>query len=303
MSLDAQIAAMLPTPDPEATLSAADIPAMRTQMRTIGDGLSRPSDGVREDHRVGEMPLRLYRPARCDGAGLLVFLHGGGWVFGDLDTHDAMTTRIAAEARCAVLAVGYSLAPERPYPAALDDCDRAFAWAVANATQLGLDPSRVAIGGESAGANLAAAVTLRRRERGEAPPLFQCLIHPVTDMRFTAASIDTVVGPGPHRGYMELARALYLGPDGDVEDPGVSPLLAAHHEHLPPAIVLTAECDPLRDDGETYALALAASGVETLVQRLPGLPHGFLFLPAELQAVDRAYRLLGALLRRYADTR
>lgn len=302
MPLDPQLAELFPPQDAAPDFSLDLLPAMRAQMRATGDAFSRPEDVVRGEHRAGEVPMRLYRPAEPASDTLLVFLHGGGWIFGDLDTHDAMVARIAAEARCAVLAVGYRLAPEHRFPAGLDDCDAAFGWACDHAAALGCDPARVAIGGESAGANLAAAVTLRCRDRGQAQPLFQLLIHPATDLRLVAASIDEVAGPGPNRAFMEVARDLYLGDAGEAADPGASPFLADSHAALAPAIMVTAECDPLRGDGEAYAMALASAGVETLLQRLPGLPHGFLFLPYELDAVARAYRLLGRLLRRYAMT-
>ncbi|MEG3162767.1 alpha/beta hydrolase [Sphingomonas sp. LB2R24] len=282
---------------------AAALPAMRAQMRAVGDAFSRPDAVETQSIDLGACPGRLYRPADGPSSALLLFIHGGGWIFGDLDTHDAMCAHIAHEAGCAVLAVGYCLAPEHPFPAGLDNCDDAYRWGVANAETLGIDPARVAIGGESAGANLAAAVTLRRRARGEPQPLFQILVHPLTDFRLIAPSIAAIEGPGITRDQMVQMRAMYLGADGDPADPEASPLLATSHADLAPAIVLTAECDPLRDDGEAYALALATAGVETLIQRLPGLPHGFLFLPAEIPVVADAYRLLGSLIRRYAQRR
>lgn len=299
MPLDPQVAALFPPSEAASAFSTGMLPAMRDTMRAMGDAFSRPDGVVREAHRAGEVPLRLYRPAEVAGDALLVFLHGGGWMFGDLDTHDAMIARIAVEARCGVLAVRYRLAPEHRFPAGLDDGDIGYSWAREHAAALGFDPAKVGLGGESAGANLAAALTLRLRDRGAVQPLFQLLIHPVTDMRLIATSIDAVDGPGLNRAFLEAARDLYLNDIGEVTAPEASPHLATHHGGLAPAIVLTAECDPLRDDGEAYALALAAAGVETLVQRLPGLPHGFLFLPYELDAVARAYRLLGTLIRRY----
>jgi acetyl esterase len=269
-------------------------------MQATGRAFSRPDGVTREDAVAGAIPTRLYRPADAPGAPLLVFLHGGGWFLGDLDTHDAMCAHLAVAAGCAVLAVDYRLAPEHPFPAGLDDADAAFRWAIDRARDWGFDPDGVAIGGESAGANLAAALTLRRRARGERQPAFQLLVHPLTDMRFAAGSIDTVDGPGITRDFMEQIRAMYLPDAADRVHPEASPFLAESHAGLAPAIVVTAECDPIRDDGEAYALALAGAGVETLVQRLPGLPHGFLFLPIELPAVADAFRLLGSLIRRYA---
>lgn len=286
---------VIPTP------LAPALPMMREQMRAVGRAFTRPTTVTARDVDLGVCPGRLYRPDAESGETLLVFLHGGGFVLGDLETHDAMCARLAQVTGCAVLAVAYRLAPEHRFPAGLDDCDAAYRWAVDHAASLGLDPAKVAVGGESAGANLAAAVTLRRRARGDPQPAFQLLIHPLTDFRFGVASIESVEGPGITRAFMNQVRDMYLGEGGHVDDSDASPLLASSHTGLAPAVVITAECDPIRDDGEAYALALATSGVETLLQRLPGLPHGFLFLPAELPSVSAAYDLLGSLIRRYAQ--
>jgi acetyl esterase len=244
------------------------------------------------------VPVRLYLPAAEAQLPLLVFLHGGGWMLGDLDTHDAMCRHLAARADCAVLAVGYRLAPEYPFPAGLDDAFAALVWARREAQALGCDPARIALGGESAGANFTAAITLRLREAGQAQPYFQLLIHPVTEMGFTLPSIDAVPVPGLSRDYLEACRDLYLG-GADIADPLVSPLGAREHGGLAQAIVLTASEDPVRDDGEYYARALVAAGVETLAARLPSLPHGFLFLPIGIPAVARSYDLIARLVRRY----
>jgi acetyl esterase len=208
-----------------------------------------------------------------------------------------MHRQIAARARCAVLAVGYRLAPEHPFPAGLDDATAAFRWARENARSLGCDPARIALGGESAGANFAAAIALRLREAGERQPLFQLLVHPVTDMAFALPSFDEVAVPGLTRDYLEGCRALYLG-ETALDHPHVSPLKSEDLSGLAPAIVLTASEDPLRDDGEYYAAALIAAGVETLARRLLGLPHGFLFLPAGIPAVDEAFDTVAELVRR-----
>jgi acetyl esterase len=303
MALHADLLSLMPPTEasPAPTDIVAALPAMRMQMRAVGGAFTRPDSVTTTDVEFGTCPGRLYRPDNASSDGLLVFYHGGGWIFGDLDTHDAMCARLSHEAACAVLAVGYRLAPEHPYPAGLDDCDTAYRWAEENAASLGFDVARIAIGGESAGANLAAAVTLRRRARGEAQPLFQILIHPLTDFRFIAASIDTIEVRGISRDYMNQMRDMYLGADGDVADPEASPIRAESLADLAPAIVITAECDPIRDDGEAYAQALSAAGVETLSKRMPGLPHGFLFLPAEIPVVAAAYGLMGSLVRRYAQ--
>ena len=296
--LDRDIAALLGEPAPMPALTPEIIPMMRAGMAAAGQALPGVDLAAIRDLDADGVPVRLYLPSLDAAQPLLVFLHGGGWMFGDLDTHDAMHRHLAAQAGCAVLAVGYRLAPEHPFPAGLDDCATAFAWARREARALGCDPARIALGGESAGANLTAAITLRLRDAGEAQPLFQLLVHPATDLRFRLPSFETVQSPGLNRDYLETGVAMYIG-TGDVADPLISPLRAARHDGLAPAIVLTAEEDPLRDDGEYYAAALTAAGVETLACRLPGLPHGFLFLPVAIPAVAHSYALIARLVRRY----
>lgn len=287
--------------DPIPAPSLENIPLFRASLKALTADLPQPQGVWRRDLRAGNIPLRLYRPTESVAGPLLVFLHGGGWMLGDLETHDAACAWLAEEAGYPVLAVEYRLAPEHPFPAGLDDCDAAYSWAIANAQSLGCDPDRVAIGGESAGANLAAGVTLRRAARGEAQPLFQLLVHPATDLRATAPSWREVQVPDLSPEVVSAMCSLYLRSSEDIENPLVSPLLAPSHHGLAPAIILTAECDPLRDDGEFYALALAKAGVETLVQRLPGLPHGFMIRPVTIPAIAAAYNLTGRLLRRYSE--
>lgn len=298
--LDREIAAMMGEPEPLPPLTPDLVPLIRADMAETAKALDGADVPRVTDHDADGIPVRLYRPSTDGVLPLLVFLHGGGWMLGDLETHDAMHRHIAKRAGCAVLGVGYRLAPEHPFPAGLDDASTAFAWARREAIALGCDPARIALGGESAGANMTAALTLALREAGEAQPLFQLLIHPVTDMTFGLPSIDQVSAPGLGREFLEGCRSMYLG-DGDPVDPRVSPLHAASHADLAPAVVITAEEDPLRDDGEHYAQALVAAGVETLAVRLPGLPHGFLFLPTRLAAVDAAFDAITRLVRRYFD--
>jgi acetyl esterase len=296
--LDKDIAAALGEPAPMPTLTPEIVPLIRAGMAAAGQALPGVELASVRNLDAGGVPVRLYQPAAKEPLPLLVFLHGGGWMLGDLDTHDAMCRHLAARGGCAVLGIGYRLAPEHPFPAGLDDACAALAWARREAGALGCDPARIALGGESAGANLTAAITLRLREAGHAQPRFQLLIHPVTDMALALPSIDAVPVPGLTRDYLEACRDLYLG-GADIADPLVSPLRARDHGGLAPAIVLTASEDPLRDDGEYYAQALIAAGVETLAARLPGLPHGFLFLHIDIPAVDRSFDLIARLVRRY----
>lgn len=296
--LDKDIAELVGEPVPLPPLNPEIIPMIRAHMAMSGQALPGVELASVRDLDADGVPVRLYLPEVDCSLPLLVFLHGGGWMLGDLDTHDAMHRHLADRARCAVLAVGYRLAPEHPFPAGLDDATTAFAWARREAAGLGCDPARIALGGESAGANLTAALTLRLRDGGQAQPLFQLLVHPVTDMDLALPSMDEIAVPGMSRDYLEVCRAMYIG-DHDLADPLISPMRAASHDGLAPAIVLTASEDPLRDDGEAYAALLARAGVETLVCRLPGLPHGFLFLPITIDAVSRSFDLIARLVRRY----
>ena len=279
-----------------------DLAGMRAAFAATGAALPRPEVGAVEDrvvrHGGTDVPIRLYRPATGTGAPLLVFLHGGGWMFGDLDSHDAACRHLVAEAGCAVAAVGYRLAPEHPFPAGLDDCHAAAGWLLDNAQALGFDATRVAIGGESAGANLAAVLARRLATRAGVRPALQLLVHPLVDFRFVAPSITAVAIPGLTPEVLAMMRGAYLRDAASIVDPDASPALAADLSGLPPAIVLTVEVDPLRDEGEAYALQLAIAGVETTVVRVPGLTHGFMFESAAIGIVGRTFARIGQLLRR-----
>ncbi|MFM5885391.1 MAG: alpha/beta hydrolase [Novosphingobium sp.] len=296
--LDPEIAAAIGNPAPLPPLTPELLPLIRAGMAAGGSALPGVELASVADFDADGVPVRLYRPSTDPALPLLVFLHGGGWMLGDLETHDAMHRHLAHRAGCAVLGVGYRLAPEHPFPAGLDDASTALAWARREAQALGCDSARIALGGESAGANLTAAIALRLRDGDSEQPLFQLLIHPVTDLALPLPSFDEIAVSGLSRDYLDTCRAMYCG-DADFTDPLISPLYAAHHEGLAQAIVLTAAEDLLRDDGEAYAGALARAGVETLVNRLPGLPHGFMFLPATIPAVDRSFDLIARLVRRY----
>lgn len=224
----------------------------------------------------GVIKARLYRP-RTDGTlPGLVFFHGGGWVIGDLESHDDLCRDLAAQAGCAVLAVDYRLAPEHRFPAAAEDAIAATDWVAANAAELGMDPARVAVGGDSAGGNLAAVVALAARDTGR-PLAAQLLIYPVTDMsRLEGESYRTCgEGYGLTAAAMIWFRDRYLADAAAARDWRVSPLLADDLGRLPPALVVTAEFDVLRSEGEAYARRLAEAGVPTKLTRYDGTIHGF----------------------------
>jgi acetyl esterase len=232
---------------------------------------------------AGEIPARLYvaLAAPSPPRPLLVYYHGGGWVIGDLDTHDGACRFLAEHGGCRVLSIDYRLAPEHPFPAPVEDAVAAFEWAAANAEKLGADGARIAVGGDSAGGNLAAAVSLRARDAGGPRPAMQLLLYPPTDAAGGQASRETFAeGFLLTRDDMRWFEDHYL-PDGcDHEDPRVSMMRAKDVSGLPPAYVATAGFDPLRDEGETYATRMRDAGVPVALRRHPGLIHGFANLTA-----------------------
>ncbi|MBI5720603.1 MAG: alpha/beta hydrolase fold domain-containing protein [Burkholderiales bacterium] len=254
----------------------------------------------------GALPMRLYRPGPADAGGgawpLLVYFHGGGWTIGDVDTHDVLCRQLALAGACAVLSVDYRLAPEHRFPAALDDCLAATRWARAEAGALGIDARRIAVGGDSAGGNLAAVVALAERDAGPgagAPLAAQLLIYPATDMRALAPSHQANA-----QGYLLTAdsiayyRGHYTPEVASWTDWRVSPLLAGKLAGLPPALVLTAGFDPLRDEGRQYADALSAAGNRVQYVCFERQVHGFITMSRVIDEALSAVALSGAVLRR-----
>jgi acetyl esterase len=244
----------------------------------------------------GDLPVRVYRPRTTELLPALVWFHGGGWVVGDLDTHDPLYRAIANRAPCVVIAADYRLAPEHPFPAALEDAWVATEWAAEEALGLGVDASRIAIGGDSAGGNLAAAVALRAR-RGALPVALQVLVYPVTDFDLESESYQRLgAGLNLTRAKMAWYWAQYLGSD-DGTHPDASPLRAPDLRDVAPALVLTAELDPLVAEGEAYAERLRADGVAVSATRFDGMIHGFLRMPALVDDADRAIGAIAAAVR------
>jgi len=231
---------------------------------------------------AGPMDARLYvPPAASEPSPLLVYFHGGGWVIGGLDTHDDPCRFLAAHSGVSILSVDYRLAPEHPFPAAAEDAFAAYGWATANAERLGAESGRIGVGGDSAGANLAAAACLTARKAELPPPAMQLLIYPVTETAGAARSRRTF-GEGflLTRADMDWFETHYLPPGVDRGDPRVAPLGADDLSGLPPAYVATAGFDPLRDEGEAFARRLREAGVKVALRRHPGLIHTFLNLTA-----------------------
>lgn len=254
----------------------------------LGEG---PAHVSAEDRTVpgpgGDIPIRVYRPEGPDGVGegpdrpgICVYYHGGGFVIGSIATHDRDCRMLADQGRCIVVSVDYRLAPEHPFPAAPDDCYAALEWVAANASDLGGDPARLAVAGDSAGGNLAAVTALRARDRSGPDLAFQLLVYPVVDL---TPSLEDPKYPSMTENaegyFLTLADMAFFAdcyvPDEAVRpDPSASPLLANTLEGLPPALVLTCEFDPLRDQGEAYAKALADAGVAVTLNRYDGAIHG-----------------------------
>jgi len=228
-----------------------------------------------------DVPVRIYTP---DGRGpfpVLVWFHGGGWVVGDLDTADGTARRLTAQTGCVVVSVDYRLAPEARFPAAAEDCYAVTQWVATNAAGIDADPGRIAVGGDSSGGNLAAVVSLMARDRGISPPVFQLLVYPVIARDFDTGSYrQNGEGYGITRDSMKWYWDLYLTEDADASNPYAAPLLANDLSGLPPALVITAEFDPLCDEGEAYAQRLQEAGVAVTYSRYDGMIHGFFGMPA-----------------------
>jgi acetyl esterase len=243
-----------------------------------------------------KIALRAYRPVLEETLPALIFFHGGGWTIGDLDTHDVVCRQLAIGARCAVFSVDYRLAPESPFPAAVEDCISATRYVLKDSHSLKIDPARIAVGGDSAGGNLAAVVALALRGEGIA---FQLLIYPATDQRCQFPSHER-----NGKGYLltseaiEYFRGCYLPNRKDWTDWRASPLLASDHSSLPPAFVLTAGYDPLVDEGRAYADALAKAGVEVAYREYADMVHGFVLFGGVVDGANAAVAECCERLRR-----
>jgi acetyl esterase len=237
----------------------------------------------------GPIPVRIYTPTGSGPHPLLVFFHGGGFVICSLDSHDGLCRALANEAACVVMSVDYRLAPEAKFPAAPEDCYAATCWAVAHAGEIGADPARVAIGGDSAGGNLTAVTALMARDRGGPALACQLLIYPVTDYAFdTGSYTENAEGYMLTRAAMRWFWGHYLDSESDGTNPLASPLRATDLSDLPPAFVITAEFDPLRDEGEAYAARLREAGVSVELVRHDGMFHGFVSMFAILDQGKQA---------------
>jgi acetyl esterase len=241
---------------------------------------------------------KLYRPSPGT-LPLVMFFHGGGWVVGNPDTHDTLARELAAAAGAVVLSVDYRLAPEHPFPAAMDDAYASTCWAVEHAVELSIDPLRVAVAGDSAGGNLAAVTAQRARDSGGPRLAAQCLIYPVTNAAFdTKSYLAHAEGYGLTRARMQWYWQMYAPEAKDRESPYASPAKATSLAGLPPATVLTAEHDVLRDEGDHYAEALYHAGNDVAHRRVSGVTHGYIMMGRLLRSAGLSVEFIGERLRR-----
>jgi acetyl esterase len=303
MPLDPQAKAMLDAMPPMPDFDAIPLELLRAGMAqgTLNPGEPEPIEHV-ENRTIpgpaGEIPVRIYRPAARGPLPVLVFFHGGGFVLCNLDTHDGTCRSLANQASCVVVSVDYRLAPEHRYPAAPEDCYAALLWVAQHGAEIGADPARVAIGGDSAGGNLTAVVAQMARDRRGPKLRFQLLVYPVTDYRFDTPSYQqNAEGYFLTQSMMRWFWRQYLKDAADGAEPYASPLRAKDLSGLPPGICITAEYDPLRDEGEAYAARLREAGVACPTRRYDGQFHGFFGMGAFIAKAKEATSEAAAALK------
>jgi len=247
---------------------------------------------------VGPIPVRVYRPAKNETLPVLIFFHGGGFVIGNLDTHDRLCRALANASGCAVISVYYRLAPENKYPAAVDDAYAVTKYVAEHAAEFGIDSNRIAVGGDSAGGNLATVVCLLSRDRGGPRLKFQLMIYPLVDHFDNSPSMQEYAeGYFLTRAGMNWFMESYLPSREAGLEPSASPIYAKDLRELPPAMIVTAECDPLRDQGEAYARKLQDAGVPVELKRYDGMIHVFMQFAAVLDTAKVAKKDIAAALR------
>ncbi|MFC0562311.1 alpha/beta hydrolase [Halalkalibacter alkalisediminis] len=282
---------------PEEARASANFTALAGAPEEVGKVENRTIPGP-----GGEIPVRIYTPEGQGPFGALVYYHGGGWVIGDLEGVDVPCRLLANRSNCVVVSVDYRLAPEHKFPAAIDDAYAASKWVVENASSIQVDAERVAVGGDSAGGNLAAVVSLMARDKNEFQVAFQMLIYPVTHHSFeTTSHSENAEGYLLTKDSMEWFWKHYLRTEEEGKNPYVSPLLAEDLSGLPPALVVTAGFDPLRDEGEAYAQRLKEAGVAVEATRYDDMIHGFFWMPGVLEQGKQCIELAAAALKRALD--
>jgi acetyl esterase/lipase len=277
--------------------------ARKNLARRAAQGEPEPVARV-EDRKIagpaGEIPVRIYTPRGNGPFGACVYFHGGGWVVGDIELTDQPCRMLTNAAGCVTISVDYRLAPEHKFPAGPEDCYAAVNWAAANGQALNVDPGRIAVAGTSAGATLAAAVALMARDRGGPRIAYQLLVYPATTSALTTGSHREFASDSYYilsRADMEWFWGHYLASDADRTNLYACPAYAKSLRGLPPAFVITAEFDPLRDEGEAYAARLREEGVPSVLKRYEGVTHGFFGMPAQLDKAKLAIAEAGSALR------
>lgn len=283
------------------------LPDLRQQLRTLVSLLDVPAPDLHEIRDIsvpgpgGDIPARLYRPAGgSEKLPVLAFFHGGGWVQGDLESHHGLCARLALWSGAMVVAFDYRLAPEHKFPAGVEDCLAGYRWLRANAAELGGDPARVAVGGDSAGGNISIVVSQQTAAAGETPPDFQLLIYPATDFAMdTQSHADFVEGAIIPRDRILWYMKQYLAGEQDKSDVRASPIRMADLSGQPPALVQTAGFDPLRDEARAYADRLVDAGVDVTFHEYPGQIHGFMMLAKAIPQGLEATREAADYMRRH----
>ena len=308
MPLDPQVVAILARMEEGGGTPVDQTTPRIARCESVGwlDFVGEPEEVASVEHDfittpTADIAVRVYHPIKpvADPPPALLFFHGSGWTIANIAIADAPHRMLANRTGCVVVAANYQKAPENPFPIPLDDCTAAFEWTEANADRLHIDPSRIGVGGDSAGGNLAAALCLRQLARGEAVPAFQVLVYPAVECGGDYPSIAENA-----EGYMLTAGAIgwfwnnYVGSDVDPHDPFVSPMKARSLVGLPPALVLTAEFDPLRDEGEAYARRLAQEDVDATLIRYDGQIHAFLWMGGASDISGRSMTDIGDWIKR-----
>ncbi len=282
------------TPDEARQAYAASRRLLQPQPEDVAESRDTTVPGP-----LGPIGIRLYRPAGTTASDVLpalVWYHGGGWLLGDLDSHDVPCRRFANAARCRVIAVDYRMAPEHVFPAAVDDCVAVTKYVFDNAASLGVDPGKVAVGGDSAGGNLAAVMALMSRDGTLPPVAFQLLIYPATDMTMTTVS-STTIGPGVPLTSATMKWFIDYYAKGHETDWRASPIRAASVAGTAPALVLTCTHDPLRDEGIEYAKRLEREGVRVVHLHYSDQIHGFMSMGRLIRAADQAIDMMARVLK------
>ena len=271
-----------------APLNDAVLSVLSRQGKPCVEGVANVAHRLIPGGAGQQLLVRIYQPAGDGPFPALVYFHGGGWVIGNLESYDSSCRALTNAANCTVISVAYRLAPEAKFPAAPEDAFAAYRWVLQNAAAIRVDPKRIAVGGESAGGNLATVTALLARDRGIAMPVHQLLVYPITNYAFNTPSYQAFVDAAPlNTPLMRWFFGHYLRSTADATSPYVSPL-RANLRGLPPATVITAEVDPLRDEGEAYAARLKAAGIPATLTRYMGVTHEFFSMPGVIDKAKQA---------------